>query len=562
MAAGVKCAIFAIRTKELGRIKGAAIAGSAPLPRMPSSPAMIIDARLAEALARLPDYLGSHVLVSLTALALGLGISLPVAVASRRRPVLRATLFGFASVVQTIPGLALLALFYPLLLALSALSERAFGKGFSALGFLPSVLALALYSMLPVLRNTVTGLNAVDPRLREAGRIIGMTPGRLLMDIELPLAMPVIMAGIRTAAVWVIGTATLATPIGQESLGNYIFTGLQTQNWVFVAFGCVAAAALALVVDQLLALMQAGVSRRSGTRLALGVLGIAAVALTAFIPGLLRPQATYVIGAKTFTEQYVLAALVKQRLETAGLTASRRQGLGSNVLFDALAANEIDVAVDYSGTIWTNRMQRSDVPPHAEALAEMTRWLQTTHGIRMLGGLGFENAYALAMARSKAEALGIRSIADLAHHSAQLSIAGDYEFFVRPEWTAIQKTYGLAFRAQRQMQPEFMYKAAADGEVDVISAYTSDGQIAKFDLIVLDDLKHAIPPYDAILLLSPRRAHDETLIEAIKPLVDAIPVTTMRAANARASNGDTSADEVARWLAGEIAKARKGAPSG
>ncbi len=229
--------------------------------------------------------------------------------------------------------------------------------------------------------------------------------------------MPVIMAGIRTAAVWVIGTATLATPIGQESLGNYIFTGLQTQNWVFVAFGCVAAAALALVVDQLLALMQAGVSRRSGTRLALGTLGIAAVALTAFIPGLLRPQATYVIGAKTFTEQYVLAALVKQRLETAGLTASRRQGLGSNVLFDALAANEIDVAVDYSGTIWTNRMQRSDVPPRADALAEMARWLQTTHGIRMLGGLGFENAYALAMARSKAEALGIRSIADLARHS-------------------------------------------------------------------------------------------------------------------------------------------------
>ena len=515
---------------------------------------MTIDARLAEALARLPDYLGSHVLVSLTALALGLGISLPVAIASRRRPVLRATLLGFASVVQTIPGLALLALFYPLLLALSALSERAFGKGFSALGFLPSVLALALYSMLPVLRNTVTGLNGVDPRLREAARIVGMTPGRLLRDIELPLAMPVIMAGIRTAAVWVIGTATLATPIGQESLGNYIFTGLQTQNWVFVAFGCVAAAVLALVVDQLLALMQAGVSRRSGARLALGALGIAAGALTAFIPGLLRPQATYVIGAKTFTEQYVLAALIKQRLEAAGLTASRRQGLGSNVLFDALAANEIDVAVDYSGTIWTNRMQRSDVPPRADALAEMARWLQTTHGIRMLGGLGFENAYALAMSRKKADAMGVRTIGDLARHSAQLSIAGDYEFFARPEWTAIQKAYGLAFVTQRQMQPEFMYKAAADGEVDVISAYTSDGQIAKFDLLVLDDPSHAIPPYDAILLLSPRRAHDETLIDAIKPLVNAIPVATMRAANARASSGDTSADEVARWLAGEIAK--------
>src|SRR5664280_1128326 len=134
---------------------------------------MNTDARLADALARLPDYLGSHVLVSITALAIGLGVSLPLAIASRRRPVLRAGLMTVASVAQTIPGLALLALFYPMLLALSGLSDRLFGKSFSALGFLPSVLALALYSMLPVLRNTVIGLNAVDRSLLEAARIIG-----------------------------------------------------------------------------------------------------------------------------------------------------------------------------------------------------------------------------------------------------------------------------------------------------------------------------------------------------------------------------------------------------
>ncbi|MEI9803493.1 MAG: ABC transporter permease/substrate-binding protein [Pseudolabrys sp.] len=510
------------------------------------------DTRFIDALARLPDYLGSHVLVSLTALALGLGISLPLAVLSVRRPVLRGALLSVASVVQTIPGLALLALFYPLLLALSALSERAFGEGFSALGFLPSVLALALYSMLPVLRNTVAGLEGVDARLRDAGRVIGMTPGRLLRDIELPLALPVIMAGIRTSAVWVIGTATLATPIGQESLGNYIFTGLQTQNWVFVVFGCVAAAVLALAVDQLLALIQAGVGRR--WRIALGAFGLIAVVLAALLPGFARPHATYTIGAKTFTEQYVLAALIKDRLEATGLSASRRPGLGSNVLFDALAANEIDVAVDYSGTLWANRMHRNDVLPRAELLAELGRWLETAHGIRMLGGLGFENAYTLAMARRKAETLGIKSIADLARHGGELTIAGDYEFFARPEWLALRKAYGLEFRAQRQMQPEFMYQALTSGDVDVISAYTSDGQIAKYDLVVLDDPRHAIPPYDAVLLLSPKRARDEKLGAALKPLLNAIPVDLMRAANARASNGDTSADEVARWLAAEIKK--------
>jgi osmoprotectant transport system permease protein len=516
--------------------------------------AMTLDPRLADAWARLPDYLGSHVLVSLTALAIGLTISLPLAIVSRHKPILRGTLLAAASVVQTIPGLALLALFYPLLLALAALSERIFGKGFSALGFLPSVVALALYSMLPVLRNTVTGLNGVDPRLSEAARVVGVPPWRLLTDIELPLALPVIMAGIRTSAVWVIGTATLATPIGQESLGNYIFTGLQTQNWVFVIFGCVAAALLALAVDQLLALVQVGVSRRSRAYVTSGAFGLVALTLAALLPGLARPQANYLIGSKTFTEQYVLAALLEARLQTAGLTAARRPGLGSNVLFDALAAGEVDVAVDYSGTLWANRLQRKDVPSRERLLTELSHWLQMTHGIRMLGSLGFENAYALAMTRKKAQALGIHSIASLASHAGELTIAGDYEFFARPEWTALRDAYGLRFRAERQMQPEFMYKAAADGEVDVIAAYTSDGQIATYDLAVLADDKHAIPPYDAILLLSPKRAGDENLAAALQPLVGAIDVATMRTANARASNGKETPGAVARWLEGEIAR--------
>jgi len=525
---------------------------------------MTLDARLADAWSRLPDYLGSHVLVSLTALAIGLGISLPIAIASRHRPILRAVLLGAASVVQTIPGLALLALFYPLLLAIAALSERAFGKGFSALGFLPAVLALALYSMLPVLRNTVTGLNGVDARLSEAARVVGMRPWQLLRDIELPLALPVIMAGIRTAAVWVIGTATLATPIGQTSLGNYIFTGLQTQNWVFVIFGCIAAAVLALAVDQLLALVQNGVTRRSSPRSLLGGLGLSmrsllgglglvVLTLAALIPGLARSKGEYVIGAKTFTEQYVLAALIKQRLEAAGLSAERRPGLGSNVLFDALASGEVDIAVDYSGTLWANRMQRKDVPNRETMLGELSRWLATQH-IEMIGPLGFENAYTLAITKQKADTLKVRSIADLATHASGLSVAGDYEIFARPEWALLRSAYGLNFRTQRQMQPEFMYRAVSEGEVDVIAAYTSDGQISTYGLSALVDTKHAIPSYDAILLISPKRVGDEKLLAALKPLVDSIDVPAMREANARASNGGDTPDSAARWLWERVGK--------
>ena len=515
-----------------------------------------LEPRLTDALARLPDYLSGHVKVSLTALALGIALSLPLALMSLRRPALRTIVLGLSSIVQTIPGLALLALFYPLLLGLAALSERTFGIGFSALGFLPSVLALALYSLLPVLRNAVTGLTGIDPAIREAAVGVGMTPRQALWMVELPLALPVVMAGIRTAAVWVIGTATLSTPIGQTSLGNYIFAGLQTQNWVFVLFGCVAAAVLALVFDQLLALIESGLSARRRVRVALGCVGIALIVLATLASGWSRPQVRYLIGAKTFGEQYVLAALIEQRLRAAGFTAARREGLGSNVVLDALANNEIDVYVDYTGTIWANQLHRDDVRPRAEVMTDVAAWLRDHRGIVSLGGLGFENAYALAMRRQRAEALGVRSLADLARVAPQLTIAGDYEFFSRPEWAALQSAYGLTFRAQRQMQPEFMYPAVAAGDVDVVTAYTSEGRVVQYDLVLLDDPKHAIPPYDAILLVAPKDAADHALSEALEPLVGAIDGDLMRAANLRANGGgaDASAEAVARWMSDEIAR--------
>ena len=156
----------------------------------------------------------------------------------------------------------------------------------------------------------------------------------------------------------------------------------------------------------------------------------------------------------------------------------------------------------------------------------------------MLGDLGFENAYALAMPRKKADKLGINSIADLARYASQMSIAGDYEFFDRPEWKAIREAYGLHFAEQRSMQATFMYQAAATGEVDVISAFSSDGRIAKYDLKVLADPKQAIPPYDAILLIAPHDANDRKLAAALKPLIGAIDVATMQEANLRAAGGD------------------------
>ena len=512
--------------------------------------------RFANAWALLPGYLSQHVVLSAAALALGLVVSLALVVAAVRSERVRWPVLAFASLIQTVPSLALLALFYPLLLALSRLTESVLGTGFSALGFLPSLLALALYSMLPVVRNGVAGILNIDPALVEAARGVGMTEWQRLWRVELPLATPLLMAGVRTAAVWVIGTATLSTPVGQVSLGNYIFSGLQTQDWVSVLFGCVAAAVLALAVDQLLGAIEAGFALRRRGRVAAGVAAIAVGVGAAALPLGGGASAAYVVGAKSFSEQYILAELLAARIAAEGGATVQRAGLGSAVVFGALASGDVDVYVDYSGTIWANVMRRPDVPRRELMLDEIRAWLAAEHGIVMLGALGFENAYALAMRRDRAERLGIATIADLAARSGELAIGGDFEFFARPEWGALESAYGLRFASRREFESTFMYQAVVDGDVDVISAFTSDGRIATNDLLLLADPAGATLPYDAIVLVARRRADDAVLRRALEPLLGAIPLSVMQEANYRVDRDvdKQSPAAVARWLASRIAR--------
>jgi osmoprotectant transport system permease protein len=510
-----------------------------------------MDERILAALRLLPDYLGHHVLLSAAALALGCALALPLAILAARRPAIRWPALAAASFVQTIPGLALLALFYPVLLGLSAFTQAFFGFGLPALGFLPSLLALTLYSMLPILRNAVAGLTGVDAAVIEAADAVGMTPRQRLVRVEAPLAAPVVMAGIRTAAVWTIGAATLSTAVGQTSLGNYIFTGLQTENWIFVLFGCAAAAAVALAADQLLGLIETGARARDARRIAIGAGGLALGVAAAFVPIVSIGAATYLVGAKNFSEQFILAELISTRLQGSGATVERREGLGSAVAFRALASSDIDVYVDYSGTLWANVLSRTDTPESTVMLTELTRELKARHGVLLLGALGFENAYALAMRRDRAMALGITSIADLARHAGELTLGADLEFLSRPEWTSLRDAYGLKFKAQRSFTPTFMYRAVDSGEADVITAFSSDGRIAAQGLVVLPDPMHALPAYDAVVLISPRRATDATLTGALMPLVGKISVEHMRDANLMVDRDTDKATpkEAARFLA-------------
>jgi len=497
---------------------------------------------VSEQLQHLPSYLTAHLQLALLAILIGTSISIPLGVLLSRRARFERPVLLVVNTIQTVPALALLALMVPLLAALRLPS----------IGFLPAFLALVLYSLLPILRNTVSGLASISPALTEAARAVGMTSRQQLLRVELPLATPMILAGVRTAAAWTVGMATLATPVGSLSLGNYIFGGLQTRNYAAVLVGCSAAACLALVLDAVLALLAAGLANRRRGR----VLGAAFCLLVLYgyvtvslaLPLLAASRQPLVVGAKNFTEQYVLSEILAQHLRnSSGRRVRVRSSLGSSVAFEALRHGQIDAYVEYSGTLWTTVLQNSGpLPARDTVLAEVRSRLEDNYGIRVMAKLGFENAYALAMRRARAKRLGVSTLSDLTRCAGDLSLGTDYEFLERPAWKAIAHTYALSFASKRAMDPSLMYDAVHQGSVDVISAFTTDPRIAAYDLVLLADDRGVIPPYDAVILVGPRVWRlDSKSARLLASLEGSIDVQEMRHMNLRIDREHESPAKVA-----------------
>ena len=210
-----------------------------------------------------------------------------------------------------------------------------------------------------------------------------------------------------------------------------------------------------------------------------------------------------------------------------------RASLGSTVAFDALVRGEIDAYVEYTGTIWATLMKQTSAPGgRAHVMAEVTRWLDATQGVGVAAQLGFENAYAFAMPRAAARRMGVSRLSDLIPHAARLRAGGDYEFWSRSEWRDVRAAYGIDFAERRSMDPSLMYTAVQAGQVEVISAFSSDGRLAALDLVTLEDDRGAIPPYDAVVLVGRAlRRERPDVVAAFGALDGQISVERMRALN-------------------------------
>ena len=523
---------------------------------------------IAFALERLPELwlrTGEHLLLTGVSTGAAILAGIPLGICAARVRWLRSPLTGAVGILQTIPSLAMLAILLAML---------------GRIGAVPAIIALTLYALLPIVRNTLAGLEGVSPEVVEAARGIGMTPGQRLRLVELPLALPVIVAGVRTAAVVSVGIATLSAFIGAGGLGDFINRGLALSNTDLILLGAIPAAVLALIVDGSIAALQWGASprRSSATPLAAAVErvarplavasplvlllagGVAYLASSGSLAGspwsaAVGGGSTVRIGSKNFTEQLVLGELMAQLVEArTDLRVERRFNLGGTMIcHGALVSGGIDLYAEYTGTALTAILERDGTSDADQAYETVAREYRERFAAQWLEPFGFDNTYAITVRRSDAEARNLRTVSDLVSVAASLRAGFTAEFSERPDgYAGLQEAYGLAFGEVRDLEPALMYQAIARGEVDVVAAFATDGRIAAFDLQPLEDDRGFFPPYQAaaVIRTAALQAHPE-LADVLGLLAGVVDDTTMQRLNYEVDEeGRTPADIARDFLEG------------
>jgi osmoprotectant transport system permease protein len=435
--------------------------------------------------------LAQHVVLVSASTAIAVAIGVPLGIFAAKRPRLAAPAMAIAGVVQTIPSLAMFGFLLPVPLV-------------GGVGARAALVVLILYGLLPIVRTTIAGLRGIDPAIREAGVALGMTPRQLLRQVELPLALPSIVAGIRVAAVVGVGSATIAAAIGAGGLGEYIYRGLSMVDTTVILAGAVPAAALALVVDGALLWIERQLSarRRSRSR-RVALVAVAAIAavvlLSSGVAARRGGRGAVVVGSKNFTEQLVLGELLAQAIERQGLTVDRRLNLGGTLICDrALLTGDIDVYVEYTGTALT-AVFHQPITTDPSQVFNTVRDLYARSGRTLLPPLGFNNTFAILVRGADARSRALRSIDDAARESPRWKAGFGYEFVERPDgYRGLAKAYGLRFPdPPRVMDLTLSYRALAAGQVDLIAGDATAGLITGLDLVQLEDTRHYFPPYDA-----------------------------------------------------------------
>ncbi|MCB2354524.1 ABC transporter permease/substrate-binding protein [Clostridium estertheticum] len=427
-----------------------------------------------------------HMQISFIAIFIAVIIAVPLGIYITRHKHLAGPLLQIASIFQTIPSLAILGILIPLV----------------GIGQVPAVIALVIYAILPILRNTYTGIKEIDPILIEAAEGMGMNRRKQLFKVQLPLAMPVIMAGVRTSMVLVIGTATLAALIGAGGLGELILLGIDRNDNNLILVGAIAAALLAIIFDALLSLLEKVSLKRSMIAIALGSIIIASIVIA---PYFFAQKKEITIAGKLGSEPEILINMYKLMIEDeTNLTVKLKPGMGkTSFLFNALKSGDIDIYPEFTGTAletFVKEKAKSHIPNQVYEQARIG--MDKDFKMVLLKPMKYNNTYAIAVPTSFAKEYNLKNISDLKNVQNKIKAGFTLEFTDREDgYKGLQKTYGVDFDNIKTMEPKLRYSAIKAGDINLVDAYSTDSELSQYNMKVLEDDKQFFPPYQGAPLM-------------------------------------------------------------
>lgn len=429
-----------------------------------------------------------HILISLLAISIAsvLGIILGIIISEYRR--FSGLILGTVNILYTIPSIALLGFFITI----------------TGVGNTTALIALIIYALLPIIRSTYTGIVNINPLIIEASEGMGSTKLQQLFKVKLPLALPVLMSGIRNMVTMTIALAGIASFVGAGGLGVAIYRGITTNNSAMTFLGSLLIAILALVFDFILGLIEKRLTNYKRIKYKINpkliILGLFIVIFGAYFSLNSKKDKTINIATKPMTEGYILGQMLTELIEQdTDLKVNITNGVGGGTsnIHPAIVKGEFDLYPEYTGTSW-EAVLKKEASYDESKFDELQKEYKEKYNLEYVNLYGFNNTYGLAVNKDIAKKYNLKTYSDLAKVSNNLIFGAEYDFFEREDgYKELQKVYNMNFKKQIDMDIGLKYQAMKDKKIDVMVIFTTDGQLAISDVVVLEDDKKMYPSYRA-----------------------------------------------------------------
>ena len=500
---------------------------------------------LAENSSQIISLLLEHVELTLLSVVLSIIIGIPVGILISYVKKLGKPILGLTNIIQAIPSMALLGFMIPIL----------------GIGMVPAIVMVILYSLLPIIKNTYTGIKNINEQTIEAATGIGLTKWQILTKVQIPLAFPVIMAGIRISAVSAVGLMTLAAFVGAGGLGYLVYAGIRTVNNSQILAGAIPACLLALLIDYIMSIIETlsiKQNRRNISKKKLFIQKVILILISVLTVGLfainysandVTSKDTITIGSMDFTEQEILSYMIAELIEeNTDIEVKQELSLGSsNIVMGAVSTNDIDMYIDYTGTIYGSVLKHEPNSNVQEVYDISKKELKEQYDLNILDDLNFNNTYTLAVKKETSDKYGLKTISDLCEVSDELVFSPTLVFMERNDcYIGLKEIYPINFKEVIPIDGSPRYIALMDGKSDVIDAYSTDGLLEKFGLVVLEDDKNFFLPYHAIPVVNNRIIEEYSeIIPLLENLSECLNDEKMRELNYKVDEERLKAEDVA-----------------